>query len=41
MLIESQDVVGLGVIVLVVCLLASSLGVRLALKVDPATALGG
>ena len=31
----------LGVVVLVVCLLASSLGVRLALKVDPATALGG
>jgi putative ABC transport system permease protein len=27
--------------VMVVCLVASGLGVRLALKVDPATALGG
>ena len=31
----------LGAVVMVVCLIASSLGVRLALKVDPATALGG
>ena len=28
-------------IILVVCVLASGLGVRAALKVDPATALGG
>ena len=40
-LIESQDVLALGVAVFVVCILASSLGVRFALKVDPATALGG
>jgi putative ABC transport system permease protein len=31
----------LGLVVAVVCVLASGLGVRLALKVDPATALGG
>jgi putative ABC transport system permease protein len=35
-----NDVALLFVIVVVVCLAASSLGVRLALKVDPATALG-
>jgi putative ABC transport system permease protein len=40
-LLEGPDVLALGVIVLVVCLLASGLGVRVALKVDPATALGG
>ncbi len=36
-----EDGLLLAVVVLVVCLLASALGVRLALKVDPATALGG
>ena len=35
-----EDAMALGVIVVVVCVLASGLGVRLALKVDPATALG-
>lgn len=35
-----EDAMALGAIVVVVCLLASGLGVRLALKVDPATALG-
>ncbi len=35
-----EDAMMLGGIVVVVCLLASGLGVRLALKVDPATALG-
>jgi len=36
-----DNIVLLFAIVIVVCLAASSLGVRLALKVDPATALGG
>lgn len=40
-LLMPQDALMLAGVVLVVCLLASSLGVRLALKVDPATALGG
>jgi putative ABC transport system permease protein len=40
-MLQPEDVLALGVIVLLVCLLASGLGVRLALKVDPATALGG
>ncbi len=40
-LLEGPDVLLLGLIVVVVCLLASGLGVRVALKVDPATALGG
>ena len=40
-LIEVPDLLGLGVAVFIVCILASSLGVRFALKVDPATALGG
>jgi putative ABC transport system permease protein len=35
------DVLALGGVVIVVCLLASAFGVRLALRVDPATALGG
>jgi putative ABC transport system permease protein len=35
-----DNIVLLFVVVIVVCLAASSLGVRLALKVDPATALG-
>lgn len=40
-LIEPADQAVLGLIVMAVCVLASGLGVRLALKVDPATALGG
>jgi putative ABC transport system permease protein len=40
-LIEGPDLLGLGGAVFIVCILASSLGVRFALKVDPATALGG
>ena len=36
-----DDILGLFAIVLTVCLLASGLGVRVAVKVDPATALGG
>lgn len=40
-LIEPLDQLFLGAIVIAVCILASGLGVRLALKVDPATALGG
>jgi putative ABC transport system permease protein len=39
--LEVDNVAMLGVIVLAVCILASGLGVRAALKVDPATALGG
>ena len=38
--LEPDNVLALGLIVFVVCLLASSLGVRAALKIDPATALG-
>lgn len=40
-LIEPADGLVLGLIVMGVCIVASGLGVRLALKVDPATALGG
>jgi putative ABC transport system permease protein len=40
-LLQPEDALGLGLIVLVVCVIASGLGVRLALKIDPATALGG
>ena len=40
-LFEFGDAATLGLIVLAVCLLASTLGVRLALKVEPAAALGG
>lgn len=40
-LIEPADELVLGLIVMAVCIVASGLGVRLALKVDPATALGG
>ena len=40
-LLQGEDTLALGAVVMVVCLIASSLGVRLALKVDPATALGG
>jgi putative ABC transport system permease protein len=39
--LEPDNVVILGLIVFAVCLLSSGLGVRAALKVDPATALGG
>lgn len=40
-LLQPEDALGLAVVVLLVCIAASSLGVRLALKVDPASALGG
>jgi putative ABC transport system permease protein len=36
-----EDAMLLGLVVIAVCLLASGLGVRLALKIDPAQALGG
>jgi putative ABC transport system permease protein len=39
--LEPDNVLALGAVVVVVCLLASALGVRAALKADPATALGG
>ncbi len=39
--LEPDSVVVLGLIVFAVCLLSSGLGVRAALRVDPATALGG
>jgi putative ABC transport system permease protein len=39
--LEASDAALLFVIVLVVCLLASGLGVRTALKIDPASALAG
>ena len=39
--LEPDNVLALGVVVGVICLLASALGVRAALKADPATALGG
>lgn len=39
--LEPQDGLALAAAVIVVCVLSSALGVRLALKVDPATALGG
>lgn len=39
--IEPSDIGILALIILAVCILASGLGVRLALKVDPAKALGG
>ncbi|MCK5575915.1 MAG: ABC transporter permease [Sphingomonadales bacterium] len=40
-ILQPEDGLALAGAVLLVCILASSLGVRLALKVDPATALGG
>jgi putative ABC transport system permease protein len=40
-LLQPEDAVALGFIVMIVCVLASGLGVRLALKVDPSAALGG
>lgn len=39
--LEPDNVAILGLIVFVVCLFSSGLGVRAALRVDPATALGG
>ena len=39
--LQPEDGLALGVAVLLVCVLASALGVRLALRVDPATAIGG
>ncbi len=39
--LEPDNVLALGGVVFLVCLLASGLGVRAALKADPATALGG
>ncbi|MCI0536612.1 MAG: ABC transporter permease [Verrucomicrobiales bacterium] len=40
-LLEPLDAVGGFVIVMLVCVLASTLAIRVALKVDPATAIGG
>jgi putative ABC transport system permease protein len=40
-ILEPDNVALLGLIVFAVCLLSSGLGVRAALRVDPATALGG
>lgn len=39
--LEADNIFMLGLVVVGVCLLSSGLGVRAALKVDPATALGG
>jgi putative ABC transport system permease protein len=39
--LEPINAATLAAIILVVCIAASGLGVRVALKVDPATALGG
>jgi putative ABC transport system permease protein len=38
--LEPDNVLALGGVVILVCLIASTLGVRVALKADPATALG-
>ncbi len=40
-IIDPADVAGLALVVVVVCIAASALGVRLALRVEPAAALGG
>lgn len=40
-ILEADNVLMLGGIVVVVCLLASLIGVRIALKADPASAIGG
>lgn len=40
-ILEPDNVLMLGGVVFVVCLISSALGVRVALKADPATALGG
>jgi putative ABC transport system permease protein len=37
----ANDAGALAAVLLLICLMASGLGVRFALKVDPATALGG
>ncbi|MDI4663724.1 ABC transporter permease [Xanthobacter autotrophicus] len=39
--LDVDNVAGLGLVVLAVCIASSGLGVRAALRVDPATALGG
>ncbi len=39
--LEADNILALGLVVFAVCLLSSGLGVRAALKADPATALGG
>lgn len=39
--LDADNVAGLGLIVLAVCIASSGLGVRAALRVDPATAIGG
>ncbi len=39
--LQPEDGLALAAVVILVCLISSSFGVRLALKVDPATALGG
>jgi putative ABC transport system permease protein len=39
--LEADNALALGGVVVLVCLIASALGVRAALKADPATALGG
>ncbi len=39
--LQPEDGLALAVVVLLVCVASSALGVRLALKIDPATALGG
>ncbi len=39
-ILSVEDAIALTAVVLVVCVLASGLGVRLALRIDPATALG-
>ena len=40
-LLQPQDGLALATVVMIVCLISSGLGVRLALRVDPAKALGG
>ena len=40
-LLEPLNAAALGAIILIVCIAASGLGVRAALKVDPAMAIGG
>ena len=39
--LEADNVAILGAIVIAVCLVSSALGVRAAMRIDPATALGG
>ena len=39
--LEPDNVLTLGLVVVLVCLIASGLGVRAALRIDPATAMGG